>query len=141
MNLKNFLKELSVKTCIYFSIIIAIYSFIALIINSNDGIVLLNAGNILLYFVFSILLALANKIFSLKTLHTALRLTIHLIICEIAFYSCILLPLSLGSSQTFVGITFFTVIYFIVAGVVAMFNAQLKKNFEKSENYTSQYKK
>ena len=139
--MKKLLKELSVKACIYFSIIIAVYSFVALIFNSQDDVVLLNAGNILLYFVFAILLTIANKIFSLKTINVALRLAVHLIICAIAFYSCLLLPLSLTPSQTFVGMTFFIIVYLIVAGIVAIFSARLKKNLEKSENYTSQFKK
>ena len=141
MNLKKLIKKISVHACVYFTVIVAFYSLIAWLINANDGVVLINAGNVFLYFIFSVLLAVANGIFSLKSIHSGARLVIHLLICLVAFYTCFLLPLSLNASGLLVGIVTFILIYFIIAGLIALFSARYKKNTEKTEEYVNQYKK
>lgn len=141
MNFKRLIKKILLKACVYFTVITALYAFISMLINSADGEVLLNAENVALFFVFSLLLALANGILAIKSIGGGIRLVSHFLICIFAFYTCLLLPLSLNASGYLVGFVCFAILYFIIAGLVAIFKARFKKNSEKSDAYTNQYKK
>ena len=60
MTARNFVKRLLTKGCIYFSVIMLVYIIIAAIMNVGDDELLLSAGRVVLFFVFSVLLAAAN---------------------------------------------------------------------------------
>ena len=141
MNFKTSIKKIFSSACFYFTAITDIYSFISTLINSEDGEVLLNAASIVLFFVFSLLLSLANRIASVRSLSGGLRFVGHFLITVFAFYSCFLLPLSLTASGYLVGFSCFALIYFIIAGLIYIFRSRLKRNIEKSEGYKEQYKK
>ena len=141
MNFKNLMKKTFSKACFYFTAITAIYAFISTLINSEDGEVLLSAARIVLFFVFSLLLSLANVIASLRSLSDGLKVICHFLITAFAFYSCFLLPLSLTASGYLVGFSCFALIYFAIAGLIYVFKSRLKRNIEKSEGYKEQFKK
>ena len=142
MNIKKLIKKILNTACIYFTAIMAIYAFIMLLIpHDTNGDVLISAENSFLYFVFSVLLSLANGIFSLKNLNGAARLISHFIISLFAFYICFMIRMNLTGAGTLVGIVFFSILYFIIAGIIALFKSRFKKNTEKTESYTNQYKK
>lgn len=141
MNIRTFLKKTLVSACVYFSIITALYSLITLLTHLDEIPVLINAGNVCLFFVFSLLLSFANRVLSLGKLGGGLKLFLHYIICLFAYYSCFMLPISPSASGMLIGLVLFTVIYFIIAGFIALFSSRLKKNTEKSKAYTNQFKK
>ena len=89
----------------------------------------------------SLLLALANSILSIQAMSKALRMIVHYLICLFGFYACFLVPLSMASAQNFVGIVFFTLIYLLIMGVIALFSSRFKANKEINETYVKQYKK
>ena len=141
MKIRTLIKKITVNGCIYFSIITALYSLLTFLTHLDEIPVLINAGNVLLFFVFSLILAFANSVLSFSSMGGGAKLFLHFIICLFGFYTCFLLPISPSASGYLVGIVCFSVIYFIIAGVIALFRSRLKKNTEKTQEYTNQYKK
>ena len=68
MTVKGFIKKTLTHACVYFTVIMLFYIIIAAIVNVNDSRLLLEAGRTALFFVFSLLLACANTVFSIKAL-------------------------------------------------------------------------
>ena len=141
MNFKALIKKIFTNACIYFSIVTALYALIVLIVYVDDTEVLLDASRVLLFFVASILVAIANGIFKIKKLHGALRLFLHYIITIFAFYACLMLPISPPASTLTVGLVAFSVVYIIVAALVALFRARYKSKADVSGEYRSQFGK
>ena len=128
-------------TCVYFTIVTLIYMIIQAIVNVNDDALLLDAGRTALFFVFSLLVALANTVLTVDKLATALKVVIHFIIVIFAFYACLLLPLSMPASSVFVGLIFAVVVYAIIMSLVALFRSRYKKISENHENYEKRFNK
>lgn len=141
MTVKGFIKKLLVHACVYFTISMLLYMILAAIVNVGDEDLLLDAGRTVLFFVFALLLAGANTVFSLRSLHSALRVILHYIFTTFGFYVCFMMTLGMRTAQVFIGLVIFTLIYFIVLGIVAAFRARYRANTEKSEKYEKQYKK
>ena len=85
MNVKFFIKRLLTHSCIYFSLITVVYAIVAAIVNVNDEEVLLDAGRLILFYVFSLLFAAANSVKEIKALHKALAILLHYVITAFAF--------------------------------------------------------
>ena len=126
---------------VFFTVIAAIYSLIVMIIYVDDDQVLLDASRLLLFFVASVLFSCANGLFKLKKLNGALRIIIHYLLTLFAFYSCMMLPISPDTSAMFVGLALFSVLYFIVTGLIALFKARYRSRFEEKSAYSSQFSK
>ena len=141
MNFKCFIKRLLVNSCILFSLIMLVYTIVAAIMHVTEDEVLLDASRVLLFYVFSLLFAAANSLKTIKALHKAVALLLHFVITVFAFYACFILPLGMSSSNVFVGIGIYTLVYAIISAVAAIFKARLKINAEASEEYVSQFPK
>ena len=111
------------------------------IVNVSDETLLLDAGRTALFFVFSLLLALANTVLTIDKLSTAFKVVIHFIIVMFAFYACLLLPLSMPASSVFVGLIFAAIVYAITMGLVALFRSRYKRISENHENYEKKFNK
>ncbi len=141
MTVKSFIKKLLVHSCVYFTVTMLIYMILAAIVNVSDDKLLLDAGRTVLFFVFSLLLAGANTLFSVKSLHISLRIILHYVFTLFAFYVCFMMTMGMRAAQIFVGLVLFTVVYFIVLGIIAAFRAKYKSNTENVQKYEKQYKK
>ena len=141
MNIKQTIKKILTDACVLFSLITAAYALIVWLTYVNQAQVLMEAGRVVLFFVFSLLVSGANGIYRSRSLSGALRLLLHFLICTLAFYLCFLLPLSMPGSSVLVGLVFFVLIYFIVMGIVAGIVSRFRKNREAAEEYKSQYTK
>ncbi len=146
MKPKIFIKNLLSRSCIYFTVVMLGYIIIAAIINVADGRLLLDAGRTVLFFVFALLLSLANSLWTIPKISGALRLILHYIITLFAFYACFLLPASnsdnpMRASAIIVGLVIFTLLYFAIFGIVMAFRSKFKTNLQKSETYQKQYRK
>ncbi len=141
MSAKSFVKNIMTRACVYFSVIMLGYIIITAIINVIEDTLLLDAGRVVLFFVFSLLLSVANALFAQPKPSGAVRLLIHFAITLFAFWTCFMLPLSLRTSSTLVGLVTFCVAYFAFMGIRAAFRAKFKENTEAAEEYISQYKK
>lgn len=141
MTVKDFLKKLLCRACCYFTVCMLVYIIIAAIINVNDDALLLEAGRTVLFFVFSLLLALANNVLSLEKLSGKVKVLIHYLLTVFAFYACFMLPLSMRASSVLVGLVIFTLVYFAILGIAVAFKSRYRRNTEKAEKYEKQYSK
>ena len=111
------------------------------LINMDEGAAAVEAPRVLLFFLFSLLLSVANSIRSIKNINSALGYVIHYVICVFAFYTCFILPdADISDSNTLTGLIIFTVVYVIVMALIAFFKARLRANREDDTKYTKQFK-
>lgn len=141
MNFKTLLKKVLTQACVYFSIVTALYALVVTIVYVDDPVVLLEASRVLLFFVASILVAIANGIFSVKMLHGAVRLIIHYLLTTFAFASCLMLPISPEPSTMTVGLVAFSVLYFIIAAISALLRSRYRSKEDEDKEYSSQFRK
>lgn len=141
MDVKKLIKKTLNSACIFFTIITAIYMLIMLIINVSEGSAQIEAERVLLFFVFSLLLAIANALLAAKAIHTALRYVIHYLICAVGFWLCFCLPNEMDASKTLVGIVLFSVLYAIIMALRGIFSHRIKKikKKETNEKYEKQF--
>lgn len=116
------------------------YSLITVMVNVNDEEILLDAGRVLLFYVFALLFAGANAIKGIEALNRALALILHFIITVFAFYACFFLPVDMSTSNVFVGLAIYTVAYIIVSVIMAVFKSRFKANAEVKQEYKSQFR-
>ena len=142
MNLKKLLKQLLTDTAVYFAWITAAYALLMLVVHVGEDEVLLPAKNLLLYFAFALLAALAQGLYRFKRLHGALRLLLHYGILALGFYLCFLLPAAMRPVQIMIGLVAFTVVYGVVLGIAALVLARFRKNAAAAQEpaYTRQFK-
>lgn len=141
MTVKEFIKKLLCRACIYFSCIMLCYIIVAAIVNVGDGALLLDAGRTVLFFVFALLFALANGIFALERLSGGTRVLVHYLITVFAFYACFMLPISMRASSVIVGLVVFSLVYFAVLGLTSLFKSRYRTNVERAQGYQKQYGK
>ena len=139
MEIKKLIKKTLVSACVIFTVTTALYMLILQIMNISDESAAVEAGRVLLFFVFSLLLALANALLSIKSIHTALRYAAHYIIATFGFWTCFCLPNSMDASKTLVGIVLFTVGYAIVMAIYAFIKSRLKKAVKSEDKYEKQF--
>ena len=141
MNVKFFIKRLLVNSCIFFSLVMMIYTVFMFIVNVTEYEVLLEAERVVLFYVFSLLFSAANSVKKIKALHKAVALLLHFVITVFAFYACLLLPLNMIARDVFVGISVYTVIYVVVSVIISAFKSRFKANAEVNEVYEAQFTK
>ena len=140
MTVKNFIKNLLTRSCVYFSAIMLIYIIIAAIVNVDGSQLLLDASRVVLFFAFACLLSGARAVYAIETLSGGVRLLCHFIITLFAFYTCLIMPLSLRPASSFVGIVLFAILYFAIFGIYAAISSKYRKNKESHQSYTRQFK-
>ena len=141
MNIKQTIKKILTDACVLFSFITAAYALIVWLVYVKQEQVLMRADLVVLFFVFELLVCMANGIYRYAKFSGARRLAIHFLICTLAFYLCFLLPLSMPDSSVVVGILLFVLAYALVMLVVAGLVSRFRKNRAATEEYKSQYTK
>ena len=141
MTVKQYLSKLLTHTCCYFTGIILIYTVVVSLINANENEILLSGVRVLFFFIFSFMLSLANLVYGIKSISSPVRLLIHYLLTIFACYICLILPASLAPSGVIVGIVFFSIIYFVLAGILTLLSSVRKKQIEKKEAYEKKFSK
>lgn len=141
MTFGSFLKQTLTKACIYFSFITAAYAGLAMIINVDDKLVLLDASRILLFFVASILFAVGNMLLALQRLGMGIRIFLHYALYLITVYICFMLPIKPEASATIVALALFSVVYAICLAVFLVVKSRYKTRSEKNQEYRPNFKK
>ena len=139
MELKKLFKKLLNSTCIIFTVITALYMLALQITNITDSEVAIQAGRVLLFFVFSLLLSIANTLLSIEKLHVALRYIFHYIITAFGFWACFCIPTQMNFSQALVGMVIFSVVYAIIMTIVGIFARRLKRTQKQEKAYEKQF--
>lgn len=141
MDIKKLIKKALTSSCIYFTLITAVYMLCMAIITTGDNAPAVEAQRVLLFFVFSLLWAIADFVRSLKAIPSPLGYVLHYIICLFGFYACFMLPVNMRASTVLTGLIIFTLAYWVLAGVIAIFTSKLRKNREQVQKYEGQFKK
>lgn len=140
MDLKKLIKKIISSACIYYTIISAVYMLIMTFITTDDA-PAVEASRVLLFFVFSILWAIADALKRFKAIPFPFGRIIHFIICIFGLYSCFMLPVRMTPSNILTGLIIFSLIYWIYVGLKAFFASRLKINREEAQKYQGQFKK
>ena len=143
MDLKSIIKKIFISTCVIFTIATVFYCILVAIINHSANEILFEGTRIILFFLFALIISLANTVFGIKQIHTALRYVIHYILCALAFYLCVLFPIETTSAPSFVliGLSLFTVIYVLASAALVIIKSKIQRKKEKKETYTAKFSK
>ncbi len=139
MELKKLFKKLLNSACIIFTVVTALYMLVLQLINITDAEAAVEAGRVLLFFVFSLLLSIANTLLSIEKIHLALRYLSHYVITTFGFWSCFCLPNKMNMSRAFVGIVIFSLIYAVIMIIVGVFSRRFKKATKPEKKYEKQF--
>lgn len=137
-NIKKLIKKTLNSTCVIFTAITAVYMLILQIMNVSTVSSAVEAFKVIMFFVFALLLAVANTILSTKSIDTIIRYMIHYIICALGFWLCFCLPNGMPASKIFVGIILFSIVYSIVMPIIALFKRRLARNKANQEKLFTQ---
>ena len=139
MEIKKLLKKMINSTCIIFTVVTAAYMLVLQITNITDTDAGVEASRVLLFFVFSLLLSIANTLLSIQKLHLALRYSLHYAITAFGFWTCFCLPNKMSASRTLVGIVIFSVVYAIIMTLIGIFSRRLNKIQKSDKKYEKQF--
>ena len=141
MKIGTLIKKAFSVGCIYFTLITAVYSLLAMIVNVDDERVLIDAARVLLFFVASLLFAAGNAVLKLPKPNGALRVFLHYLIYLFAFCACFMLPISPEASGMIIGITLFTLIYAVSMAIVLAVKSRYKRRDDAQSAYDPKFKK
>lgn len=139
MELKKLFKKMLNSTCIIFTVTTALYMLVLQVTNVTDAEVAIEAGRVLLFFVFSLLLSIANALLTVEKIHLALRYVFHYVITAFGFWVCFCIPNKMNFSRTIVGMVIFSIVYVIIITVVGIFSRRLKKTKAQEKSYEKQF--
>ena len=135
----RFYQMILAPACCFFALIVFAVTLIGVSINSGRA---LSPRALIGFFVFSLLLAVLNRIFFVRSLPTGLKLLIHYVGFAAGFFISFFL-IAFGISNAVGGlyvILILTVVYFIAAGIVFAVRAARRKNGEEKEKYEKQFR-
>ena len=142
MDLKIFIKKTLINSAILFTTMTVLYSLLVILVNADAKEILLEASRILLFFIFSVMVSLANSILGVKAIPSALRYVLHFLLCAAAFYLCMLFPLvnaGAGGSFVVVGLSAFTLVYVIGLVIITIIKSTVTRKKEKKQDYTNRF--
>ena len=140
MDLKKLIFGTWSYACKLFTAITAFYALIVTIMTVNEAIYL-SGERVIMFFIFSVIFALAGIILKLTFIGSAVRYILHFLAIGLDVYLCLLMPADMDGSRIVVGLALYTVIYLIFMGVRSLFLTKLRRNLEKTEDYKNQFKK
>ena len=143
MDLKSIIKKIYISTCVIFTAVTVFYCILVALINSNADRILFEGSRIILFFLFALIISLANVVFGIKQIPTALRYIIHYFLCALAFYLCVLFPIETLSAPSFVliGLSLFTVAYVLASAAISIIKSKMQRKKENKETYTAKFSK
>ena len=143
MDLKSIIKKIFISTCVIFTAATVFYCILVALMNPDDERILFEATRIVLFFFFALIVSIANAVFKINQIPTAMRYIIHYLLCAFAFYLCVLFPIESLAAPSFVliGLSLFTVIYVLACAVISIVKSKLQRKKEKQETYTAKFSK
>lgn len=140
--MRSFWKTTFTQACTYFTVITFIYAafIFALYGGSEDG-GLLSSLRTLMFFVFSLLFASANRLLSSDKLSKPLKVICHFSITAVGFYLSMILPADIKGSTAVIGIVIYLIVYVLAALVISAMNNGKKKKSVEEEEYQSVFGK
>ena len=130
---------LSAACCIFTLIVFIVLGGAAL---ASDQVSALLGSNAVLFFVFSLLFAIANQVFSYKSLSIVWRVTIHLALTLADFVLCLFVFTGYYAehgSFTVGGSIGYVIIYLTIACTVLLIRGKLREKQDAATPYKSQF--
>ncbi len=126
--MKSFTKNVFIRSSIYFTFIVTLFSIFVLLNNSSESSISLDPARVILMLPFSICFAIANTTLKYKNLEAFTRWTIHAALTVISSYLFIILPAGLpGGATKFIGFVLIAFTYIIFALIYALFSTRVRK--------------
>ena len=122
------IENILLKACGYTVFILTLFYLFGLL--SEIGAAFINFSTFLTIALFGLLISLAELVFKIEKIHTALRVLIHYIVLLIAFNVIFIASGNLSANTTgqiFSAIIIFTVFYVIMFGLVYIFRRFIQK--------------
>ncbi len=146
MSVKTFIRKTLTSSCVVCTVISVVFYFIAAIVNEVEELfneTAVTFRQFLLILLFSVLVALANRLLAVKRLHVALRILIHYATLLAAFLVVFIwagkLKIS-GPASFFLAVMIFSVLY-LVFFLVSYFTLRfLNAPEEKKKNESTEYR-
>ncbi|MBE6629288.1 MAG: DUF3021 domain-containing protein [Ruminococcaceae bacterium] len=143
MNSKDYAKRILLGTCVYYTVVTFLILFLYFLINFD-----LSAGvhpvALITILPFAFFFSVANTIYRHTELPTWAKLLLHYVLTVGGAFVCLYLPNKNPSQQTAASMLLFavfTVIYFVIMGIVLAVAARIKRVKRDEANYHSVYKK
>ena len=149
MSVKTFIRKTLTSSCVVCTVISVVFYFIAAIVNEVEELfneTAVTFRQFLLILLFSVLVALANRLLTVKRLHVALRILIHYATLLAAFLVVFIragkLKIS-GPASVFLAVMIFSVLY-LVFFLVSYFTLRFliapeEKKKKESTEYRSRF--
>lgn len=139
MEIKKFIRKVLTDMCVLFTVLVAVWSVGVLIFNYGDEEYLIEVTRVILFAVFSLVSSVVNNLLRVFKVHTAVRHIIRYPILAVFFYLCFMLQLNPSPSNTFVGLSAFTLVYVILVALAAFFRSRYKSVSNESSEYTKKF--
>ncbi len=145
MTVKSFIKRALSHMGIYFSFIMLAYIIILYLITpSGQQTLAIEPMRALFFLGFSLCLAIANVLFSIKKISGGVRFLLHAAITLSGAFACLILPLWLTTANArastyLVGMLLIAIVYFIAMGIWYLISAKFKLNLGDTESYDKQF--
>lgn len=142
MKILNQIKKLIGEGCVIFSLTTLIFYSIGSLLSNSEKAFIPSIKFIWLFFIFSVLLAAANEILSVKRFNIALRVLIHFVTCTALYFVTVVLCGGFISSgaQTLIALAAFVALYLVCAVFIVIFLARNEKRVTEKKEYVSQFK-
>lgn len=139
------LKKIFATACTLFTVTVTLYSLLILLIYSADpeSSLAISAVRVFLFFPFAFVLSAANRLFDIKAMDKWLQTVLHFIIYMLDVYLCLILPMGVRMTPTFmlVGLSLFFVLYAATFAVLALIRAKTARAENAEKEYTPVYRK
>ena len=125
--MKSFIKKVCVRSPLYFTIGILLYSLAMISVYANDDSLSLDPWRVICLLPFCIAFAIANTAMQYKNIEAFTRWLIHIFLTVIGAFVFIILPADLeGSSANFMGLIIILALYIAGILIYALFNIRIK---------------
>ena len=141
MEFRKLFKKWLNSTCIIFTVAIALYALLKQITNIDDAEASVDASMVLMIFIFSNLLSVANVLLCIQKINLVLRYVCHYLISIFGFWTCLCLPNNMNFSRTLVGIVLFSIAYASIMLAIAFFRRRISKMKNTESKYEKQFQK
>lgn len=140
--MKQFFKSAAIRTALYYTILIVIFSFTVLLTNSNESSISLDPSRILMFVPFCLSFAVANTLLRYKQIEAVTRWMVHFTLTVLSAFLFIILPAELPtSSGNFIGFVLILVIYFVGVLLNVVINKRIRNTLKEDKLLKAQSRK
>lgn len=141
MNKQNQTLQTVKNGCVIFTIITIISYALGTLLSFDNKAFIPTLKWIILFFVFSIVLAFANLLLGNKKISVGTRLGLHFLASATLYFVCVVLcgGFITSGAQTLIAMTFYIVLYLIFAALYAISSSGKRRKKNKTEKYESMF--